>query len=800
MATHRDPVCGMEVPATGLHSSYGGEEFYFCCPGCKTRFEAGPEKYLAKTSHSCCCGQAAPNSPARPKKAYFCPMCPGAESDSPGSCPVCGMALERATPAKRTVYTCPMHPEIRSEEPGTCPKCGMALEPTTVEATEEDSELSNMGRRLWIGLLLTLPVVVLAMAHLLPSAAHWSDTAAAHWLQAFFATPVVFWAGWPFFVRAWRSFLSRHLNMFSLIAIGVGASYFFSLAALITPQRIPMGDHHAPPLYFEAAAVITVLVLLGQVLELRARHRTGSALRALLDLAPATARVIENGQERQLPLERVQSGALLRIRPGEKIPVDGIVVEGSSAINESMLTGEPIPVEKGVGAPVTGGTLNGTGSLVIRAEKVGSETVLARIVALVAEAQRSRAPVQTLVDKVAALFVPAVVLTAVLTFLLWLTLGPTPALAHALVNAVSVLIIACPCALGLATPMSVMVGIGRGAQGGVLVKNASALERLSKATTLVIDKTGTLTLGRPKLTCLEAADGADQQQLLAMAAALEQQSEHPLAAAIVEAARDRGVGLHGATDFSSVTGSGLIGNVGGTRVLAGTPALLESKGVPLDSALERSAQEMEAQAQTVVRVAFGGKHSGLLAISDPLRPEAAEVIGRIRALGVRVVMLTGDNQHTAEAVAKEAGISEVQAGVAPDQKHATVQRFRSAGQLVAMAGDGINDAPALAAADVGIAMGTGTDVAIESAEITLIGGDLHGLLRALHLGRDLMKNIRQNLFFAFFYNALGIPIAAGALYPFLGLSMNPMLAGAAMSLSSVSVIANALRLKRQGNP
>lgn len=781
----------MEVKSTELCSSYLGEDFYFCCAGCKTRFDAHPETFLSgKANPGGCCSDHRSGATLTPAKEYYCPMCPGAESDQPGACPICGMALEHVTPARRTVYTCPMHPEVRSDVPGSCPKCGMALEPVSID-TQEDPELRDMTRRLWIGCLLTVPLIILAMAHVMPSWTSWSEESLARWVQALLATPVVFWAGWPFFARAWRSFTSWHLNMFSLIGIGVGAAYVFSLAALIAPQWIPTNNHHSPPLYFEAAAVITVLVLLGQVLEMRARHRTGSALRALLDLAPATARLIEDEHERDVPLEQVQPGAVLRVRPGEKIPLDGVIIEGSSSVDESMLTGEPVPVEKRVGASVTGGTLNGTGSLVMRAEKVGSETVLARIVALVAEAQRSRAPVQTLVDKVAAMFVPVVIAVAVVTFVLWLVFGPSPTLA--LVNAVSVLIIACPCALGLATPMSVMVGIGRGAQSGVLVKNASALERLSKATTLVIDKTGTLTLGKPKLTRLETS--MDQSLFLSMVAAVERQSQHPLASAIVQAAQQKGLNIPSATEVSSVTGAGLQGKINCTLILAGTPAFLRQNGVQLDPVLERIASELEEKANTVVRVAFDGKQTGILAISDPLRPEAAQVIRSIRAMGLRVVMLTGDNQHTAQAVAAQAGISQLHAGVAPEQKHAIVQSLRTAGELVAMAGDGINDAPALAAAHVGIAMGTGTDVAIESAEITLMGGDLHGLLRAVRLGRALMKNIRQNLFFAFLYNSLGIPIAAGVLFPWFGLLLNPMLAGAAMSLSSVSVIANALRLK-----
>lgn len=775
----------MEVHENALQHQAGEVTYYFCSAHCRERFIASQTPN--PPARSCChCQPSA--TPIVPKKAYFCPMCPGAESDVPGSCPMCGMALEKAAPARRTVYTCPMHPEVRSDAPGSCPKCGMALEPRS-ESPGEDAELRDMKRRFWWSAAFTAPLALIAMAEMLANAPHWLSFGFAGWLQALLATPVVLWAGWPFFGRAWQSFKSGHLNMFSLIAIGVGAAYLFSLVSLIVPEWIP--SLHAP-LYFEAAAVITVLVLLGQVLELRARQRTGDALRALLDLAPATARVIIDGEEQVMPLEKVEPGALVRVRPGEKVPLDGIIVEGQSSVDESMLTGEPMPVGKKTGALVTGGTLNTSGSFVVRAEKVGDQTVLARIVALVTEAQRSRAPIQALVDKVSAVFVPMVMAFAALTFVLWLWLGPSPSLAYALVNAVSVLIIACPCALGLATPMSVMVGIGRGAQAGVLVKNASALERLSKVTTLVIDKTGTLTEGKPRVTDVQPAAGVDAEELLAFAAAAEQLSEHPLATAIVRAATRKPLAL--AEEFLSSAGAGVEATVSGKKVAVGTPAFLRSKGI--DPAMETEAQALEQKGQTVVRVAIDSKPAGLLAIGDPLRSEAAGVIGQLRKLGLRVVMLTGDNQHTAMAIAKQAGIDEVEAGVDPEQKHTHIQSLRKAGELVAMAGDGINDAPALAGADVGIAMGTGTDVAIESAEITLLGGDLHGLLKALHLSRTMMKNIRQNLFFAFFYNALGIPVAAGALYPFIGLLLNPMLAGAAMSLSSVSVVTNALRLRK----
>jgi heavy metal translocating P-type ATPase len=727
-------------------------------------------------------------------------MCPSVESDQPGDCPKCGMALERNPTWKpKTIYTCPMHPEIEQDHPGDCPICGMALEPKTVraEAEEDDGELRDMTRRFWIGAALSLPVFLLAMAHVLPGAPHWVTGEVSRWMQFILSTPVVLWAGWPFFVRGVQSLRTRHFNMFTLIALGVGASYAYSAVAMLAPGLFPapMSGMGGVGIYFEAAAVIVVLVLLGQVLELRARSRTGTAIRALLNLAPATARLVENGDEREVPLDRVAGGATLRVRPGEKVPVDGVVLEGRSTVDESMLTGEPLPVQKAEGDDVTGGTINGTGSFLFRADRVGSETVLARIVQMVAEAQRSRAPIQALADKVAGFFVPAVLGIAALTFALWFFLGPEPHLAHAIVNAVAVLIIACPCALGLATPMSIMVGVGRGAQAGVLVKNAEAIERLEKVTTLVVDKTGTLTEGKPRLVELRPVIGISENELLARAAAVEQASEHPLGAAIIQAAKERGITVPEAKDFASTTGRGVSAIVNGLPVLAGKLDFLKSLSVEGADELATQAEPLQKLGQTAVFVAVDGKAAGVLSVADPIKESTPEAIRSLHALGLKIRMLTGDNQHTAEAVARQLGLDHVEAGVAPEEKNAHVGALRRGGTVVAMAGDGINDAPALAAADVGIAMGTGTDVAMESAGITLVKGDLRGIARAIRLSRALMRNIRQNLFFAFLYNALGIPIAAGLLYPVFGWLLSPIIAGAAMSLSSVSVIGNALRLR-----
>jgi Cu+-exporting ATPase len=710
------------------------------------------------------------------------------------------MALERNPAWKpQTIYTCPMHPEIEQDHPGDCPICGMALEPknATAEPEEEDGELHDMTRRFWIGAVLSLPVFLLAMAHLLPNAPHWVMGEASRWTQFILSTPVVLWAGWPFFLRGARSLRTGHFNMFTLIALGVGAAFAYSAVAMLAPELFPesMRGMGGVDIYFEAAAVIVVLVLLGQVLELRARSRTGTAIRALLNLAPATARLVENGDEREVPLEHVTAGATLRVRPGEKVPVDGVVLEGRSAVDESMLTGEPLPVQKGEGDTVTGGTINGTGSFLFRAERVGSETVLARIVHMVAEAQRSRAPIQALADKVAGYFVPAVLGIAALTFVVWFFFGPEPRLAHAIVNAVAVLIIACPCALGLATPMSIMVGVGRGAQAGVLVKNAEAIERLEKVTTVVVDKTGTLTEGKPRLVELRPVGGISENELLARAAAVEQASEHPLGAAVVAAARERGIALPAAKDFASTTGRGVSAIVNGVPVLAGKLDFLKSLAVEGADALATHAEPLQNLGQTAIFVAVDGKAAGVVSVADPIKTSTPEAVRALHRAGLEILMLTGDNERTARAVAEQLGIDRIEAGVQPHDKHARVKALREQGKVVAMAGDGINDAPALAAADVGIAMGTGTDVAMESAGVTLVKGDLRGISRAIKLSRALMSNIRQNLFFAFLYNALGIPIAAGVLYPVFGWLLSPIIAGAAMSLSSVSVIGNALRLR-----
>ena len=661
----------------------------------------------------------------------------------------------------------------------------------------DDSELHDMTRRTLLGAGLALPVLVLAMGGMLAGAPSWLEGDAARWAQLVFSAPVVLWAGAPLLARGGRSLRSGHLNMFTLIALGVGAAFAYSTAALLAPGLFPHALRHGGgvALYFESAAVIVVLVLLGQVLELRARQRTGGALRALLDLAPTTARVVEGDEERTVPLGKIAAGALLRVRPGERVPVDGVLTEGRSAVDESMLTGEPMPVEKSAGDAVTGGTLNGTGGFVMRAERVGSATVLARIVAMVAAAQRSRAPIQALADRVAGWFVPAVLAAAALTFALWLWLGPEPRLAYAIANAVAVLIIACPCALGLATPMSITVGVGRGAQAGVLVKSAEALERLEKVTVVVVDKTGTLTEGRPRLTQCTAAAGWSEDEVLALAAAVERGSEHPLAAAVTEAARARGLAPRPARDFRSTTGSGVSAEVAGRVVGVGTPAFLHAQGSAADAALSRAAEQLQKQGQTIVFVGLDGRTAGFLAVADPIKPSTPEALRALRARGLKILMLTGDHALTAMAVAHQLGLNNVEASVAPGDKQARIATLRAAGEIVAMAGDGINDAPALAAADVGIAMSTGTDVAIESAGLTLLHGDLRGLVRAVALSHAVMRNIRQNLVFAFLYNALGIPIAAGLLYPWFGILLNPMLAGAAMSLSSVSVITNALRLR-----
>ena len=738
--------------------------------------------------------------PAHAEGTYFCPMCPGVESEGPDSCPKCGMALESVIPlaTSKQQYTCPMHPEVIRDEPGDCPICGMALEPTNVTVEEpENAELADMTQRFWLGLVLGLPVVVLAMGHMIAGVEHLVSAATLNWLQLILATPVVIWCGLPFFERGWRSLTSRHLNMFTLIAIGTGAAYLFSLVATLAPGLFPATMKDASgtvPVYFEAAAVIIVLVLLGQILELRARAKTGSALRALLDLAPKTARrVVADGSEQEIALDRVAQGDRLRVRPGEKVPVDGIVTDGHSALDESMVTGEPIPVEKTVGDEVIGGTLNGTGAFVMTAQRVGGETMLAQIVQMVAQAQRSRAPIQGIADKVAGYFVPAVVLVALGAFAGWSLFGPDPALAHGLVAAVSVLIIACPCALGLATPMSIMVGTGRGAQLGVLIKSAESLELMEKAEVLVVDKTGTLTEGKPKVVAAEGFGAWSEDRVLTVAASLERLSEHPLAAAIVDAAGDRP--LTTAEDFSSLTGQGVTGRVDDRVVHLGNDNLMASAGVDLDATAHRVAA-LRAKGQTVMYLAVDGRLAGILGVADPIKQTTRDALAALRADGMRIVMLTGDNRVTAQVVAEQLGINDIEADVLPQQKGEIVRRYRQDGHVVAMAGDGINDAPALAEADIGIAMGTGTDVAMETAGVTLVKGDLTGLVRARRLSRATMKNIRQNLFFAFIYNTLGVPIAAGLLYPLFGLLLSPMLAAAAMSLSSVSVIGNALRLRK----
>ncbi|HEY5892015.1 MAG TPA: heavy metal translocating P-type ATPase [Chthoniobacterales bacterium] len=818
-----DPVCGMTVDPeqSARHIEYAGTIYHFCSAHCQQKFRANPTAFVPETSHagghlpganddairkippgaesSSCCDhehtQTQTPAVGRPPAAkYYCPMCPGVDSDEPGDCPKCGMALEfnpAWKPAKRAVYTCPMHPEVEQDRPGTCPKCGMALELKTVSAEEpEDSELKDMTRRFWIGAVLALPVFVLAMAHLFPTAPHWTMGHVSRWAQFILTTPVVLWAGWPFFVRGAKSLISWNLNMFTLIALGVGAAYVFSTTAMLAPGLFPdsMRGMNGPDLYFEAAAVIVVLVLLGQVLELRARGRTGNAIRALLHLAPATARIVENGRDREIPLDSVTKGDVLRVRPGDKVPVDGVVLEGQSTVDESMLTGEPVPVFKKPNDSVTGGTINGTGGFLMRAERVGDETVLAQIVEMVAQAQRSRAPIQALADRVAGWFVPVVVAVAVITFFVWLMVGPQPQLSHALVNAVAVLIIACPCALGLATPMSIMVGVGRGAQMGVLIKNAEAMERLERVTTIVVDKTGTLTEGKPRLVSIRTADGLGENELLALAASVEQHSEHPLASAVVAAAKEREIVLQDSENFESITGQGVRARVNGRDVFVGKP---KDAGF-----FATEAEARQRKAETVIFVTVDGKTVGFVSVADPVKTSTPEAISELHKMGIKVRMLTGDNPHTAEAVATQLGLDQFEAGVAPSDKHARVEALRKTGEVVAMAGDGINDAPALTAADVGIAMGTGTDVAMESAGITLLKGDLRGLASAMRLSRSMMRNIRQNLLFAFLYNALGIPLAAGVLYPAFGWLLSPMIAGLAMSLSSVSVIANALRLGR----
>jgi Cu+-exporting ATPase len=776
--------------------------YYFCCEHCASRFRADPERYLAAHAGAGTHPRAAPGEGSEKRGVYICPMDPEVRADRPGACPKCGMALEPEIPqaAGRTEWVCPMHPEIIRDAPGSCPICGMALEPRTVPLEEENPELVDMRRRFWVSALLAVPVVLIAMRQLIPGdpLSRIAPPALLGWLEMLLATPIVLWGGWPFLVRGWQSIVTWNLNMFTLIGLGVAVAYVYSVIAHLFPDLFPASFRNEAGevgVYFEAAAVITVLVLLGQVLELKARSRTSAAIKELLGLAPRTARRIkEDGSEEDVPLDQVQPGDRLRVRPGEKIPVDGVVVEGRSTVDESMITGEPIPVEKGPGDRLIGATVNGAGSLVMRAERVGQDTLLAQIVRMVSEAQRSRAPVQKLADRVAAVFVPAVVIVATVTFAVWGIAGPDPKMAHALVNAVAVLIIACPCALGLATPMSIMVAMGKGATMGVLFKNAEAIELLRKVDTLVLDKTGTLTVGKPHLVSAVSLASMETDEWLRLAASLERASEHPLAAAIVTGAQERGLELLPAGDFESLTGRGVKGTVAGRRVALGNARLMEELGIDLSSVSER-AEALRREGETVMFVAVDGALVGLLGVVDPIKETTPEAIRQLQAEGVEIVMLTGDNRSTAEAVARKLGIDQVVAEVSPDQKAQVVKRLQGEGRVVAMAGDGINDAPALAQADVGIAMGTGTDVAMESGGVTLVKGDLRGIVRARRLSRATMRNIKQNLFWAFAYNTAGVPIAAGVLYPFFGLLLSPIIAAAAMSFSSVSVVANALRLR-----
>lgn len=735
---------------------------------------------------------------------YTCPMHPELEQDHAGACEKCGMALERNPTfdePKTIIYTCPMHPEIQQDRPGNCPICGMTLELKTVGVgdQEEQGEVNSLSRKFWIALVLTIPVLILAMGHAVPGLKLDSIVPGqiGKWIEFALTTPVILWAGGFFFTRAWQSIVNRSLNMFTLIAVGVGAAYVFSAVAVIAPGIFPESfrQHGEVGLYFEAAAVITTLVLLGQLIEAKARSRTGLAIKALLGLAAKTAHRVRDGREEEILVDAIEKGDLLRLRPGEKVPVDGVIVEGQSNVDESMITGEPMPVNKAAGDKVVGATVNQTGSFLMRAERIGSETLLAQIVQMVAEAQRSRAPIQKLADSVSGYFVPLVISIAVITFIVWSIVGPPPAMAYALVNAVSVLIIACPCALGLATPMSIMVGVGRAAHAGILVKNAEAIEITEKVTHLITDKTGTLTAGKPELVSRVTEERTSEHDLLQMAASVETQSEHPLARAIVEAAEKEQIALREVTDFQSTTGGGVSATLGANHVLVGKEKFLTDSGIGISQKLRREGDRLQEQAQTTIWVAADGHAVGVLGIADPIKPTTRAAIRALHDLGLKIIMCTGDNRRTAESVARELGIDEFRAEVMPDEKIEIVKRLKAGGAIVAMAGDGINDAPALAAADVGIAMGTGTDVAIESASITLVKGDLMGIVKAIHLSRAVMRNIRQNLFFAFIYNALGVPIAAGVLYPLFGILLSPMIAGAAMSFSSVSVIANALRLR-----
>lgn len=794
-ASSVDPVCGMTVIESDAAGSlaHNGTTYYFCSKSCLEKFRASPESFLKQDQRL---------TASDTQAEYTCPMHPEIRQKGPGSCPKCGMALERVHSGaviKTTKYTCPMHPQIVRDEPGSCPICGMALEPMDVSLDDENPELVDMMRRFWISAVLSIPLLVAVMPHLFGiDIAKWIPHGVLGWSQFALATPVVLWGGLPFFQRGWASIVNRSPNMFTLIALGTGVAWIYSVVGVIVPQVFPPSFRNSMggvDLYFEAAAVITTLVLLGQVLELKARSATSSAIRALLDLSPKLARVVRDGNEADIPLEQVHIGDALRVRPGEKIPVDGVVIEGRSSVDESMITGEPMPVPKAENDKVTGATVNQTGSFLMRAERVGSETLLAQIVTMVSEAQRSRAPIQKLADTVAGYFVPTVVAISVASFIVWSIYGPPPAMAYAVINAVAVLIIACPCALGLATPMSIMVGTGRGAQAGVLIKSAEALEAFEKVDTLIVDKTGTLTEGKPKLEVVRPLNRASEEDVLKVAGGLEQGSEHPLAAAILAGIKDRTIQPASVQEFSSVTGKGVRGKVGQDEVSLGNLALMEDIGAVVDEAAAQ-AESMRTQGQTVMFVAVGKEIIGLIGVADPIKSTAAEAIKALHAEKIRIVMVTGDSRTTAESVARKLGIDEVHADVLPQGKIEIIKRLQGEGRYVAMAGDGINDAPALAQAQVGVAMGTGTDVAMESAGITLLKGDLNGLVRARRLSRATMSNIRQNLFFAFIYNMAGVPIAAGVLYPFTGLLLSPMIAALAMALSSVSVIGNALRLKK----
>jgi len=783
-------------------SEYQGERYWFCGKSCLTKFQTTPEIYIKAAEK-----EIAPTPDRDPTgldSEFTCPMHPEIRTQEPGSCPKCGMALEPLTitpPVVRTEYTCPMHPEIVRAAPGACPICGMALEPRTVTQDEQNPELIDMTRHFWMALALSIPILLLMIGDFLPGmpVQHLVGNRLVTWIEFALATPVVLWAGWPLFARGWASLINRSLNMFTLIAMGAGTAYLYSVIATIAPNIFPpsfRGSGGDVAIYFEPAAIIVTLVLLGQVLELRARSQTSSALRSLLGLAPKSARVLrDSGAEEDLPLDQVAIGFRLRVRPGESVPVDGVVVEGSSSVDESMITGEPIPVEKSAGARVTGGTVNGTGGFVMKAERIGGDTVLAHIVRLVGEAQRTRAPIQRIADVVASYFVPVVIGVAAITFALWAVYGPEPRFAHALVNAVAVLIIACPCALGLATPMSIMVGTGRGASAGVLIRNAEALETLQKIDTLVVDKTGTLTEGKPRLATVLCVDGQSEEELLRLAASLEKASEHPLASSIVNGAAEKGITLASVSGFQSITGKGITGTVDGHKVTAGNARLFEELSIP-SAPLDAKLGDLRSRGETVIFIAVDNKAAGLIGVSDPIKQSTAEAIRMLHAEKIKIVMITGDSRQTAESVARQLGIDQIQADVLPDQKSEAVKKLQAEGRIVAMAGDGVNDAPALAQAQVGIAMGTGTDVAMESAGVTLVKGDLRGIVRALRLSRATMRNIRQNLLFAFLYNVLGVPVAAGILYPFFGILLSPMIASAAMTFSSVSVIANALRLRK----